>query len=74
MADLLRSASGRPVDVDAFSEADAHGYIARPDEAPERCGASSGVPVEFWMMVKLAQGARLLLPLVSSHDLESFVE
>ncbi|TNY24161.1 hypothetical protein DMC30DRAFT_346165 [Rhodotorula diobovata] len=56
MADLLRSASGRPVDVDAFSEADAHGYIARPDEAPERCGASSGFPVEFWMMVKLAQG------------------
>ncbi|BGP45174.1 hypothetical protein JCM10450v2_000991 [Rhodotorula kratochvilovae] len=49
MASLLQSTSGRAVDVDYISEADAHRYIADPESAPEQCKGSA-FPVDFWMI------------------------
>ncbi|BGO98365.1 NmrA domain-containing protein [Rhodotorula toruloides] len=58
MADLLHSASGKPVDLDFVSEEQAHEYIANPDSAPERA-KQSAFAADFWYIVKLTQGMGL---------------
>ncbi|GAA5884496.1 hypothetical protein JCM6882_005275 [Rhodosporidiobolus microsporus] len=55
IADMLQSASGRPVEPDYVSEEQAHEYIANPDKIPERAKETRFDPV-FWYIVRLQQG------------------
>ncbi|BGP41696.1 hypothetical protein JCM10449v2_005687 [Rhodotorula kratochvilovae] len=55
IADLLQSASGRPVEPDYVSEEEAHAYIAQPETIPARARETRFDPA-FWYIVRLQQG------------------
>lgn len=80
MADLVRSVFNNPVELDLVIEEQAHDFTANPDSAPERARKSAFVV--FWYIIKLTQGASLLillhLSLLADHrfpsqGLDSFV-
>ena len=56
IADLVASASGRPVEPDYVSEEEAHAYVAHPETIPERA-RQSRFDAAFWYIVRIQQGA-----------------
>ncbi|KAI1622044.1 hypothetical protein EDD37DRAFT_667877 [Exophiala viscosa] len=58
IAELLRTYSGKPVHVEVLPESEMHIVLARPDAAPENLRGKdvSAFPVDFWFLVKGAQG------------------
>ncbi|TNY17932.1 hypothetical protein DMC30DRAFT_356337 [Rhodotorula diobovata] len=55
IADLVASASGRPVEPDYVSEEEAHAYVAHPETIPERA-RQSRFDAAFWYIVRIQQG------------------
>ncbi|RAL11516.1 NAD(P)-binding protein [Aspergillus homomorphus CBS 101889] len=56
IASLLEKYAKRPVEKVFISEEDMHAYIADPSSAPAALREGSPFPLDFWMMVKGAQG------------------
>lgn len=66
IADMLASASGRPVKPDYVSVEEAHGFIDRPETIPDRAKETRFAP-EFWYIVRLQQ-VRSRVTRYGNHD------
>ena len=56
IADLLEAASRKKVELEMYSQEDKHRVVADPESAPEELKTASPFPVDFWYLVKGAQG------------------
>jgi len=57
IARLLRKYSGKEVDLEMYSEEDLLRVVEEPGNAPEELKSASHFPVDFWYLVKGAQGS-----------------
>jgi hypothetical protein len=66
---LLEKFTGKPVRTEIISLDDMHKVIADPSSAPEHLKGNSAFPVDFWFLVKGAQGqGRFLRPRSQIHN------